>query len=295
MTDTERMPPILGGLSDVADRYDGYLIDLWGTLHNGVEAFPHAVDCLHRLRERGKRVCLLSNGPRRLASIIARLDEMHVPRDVYDHVMSSGEATHLAIRDRADPWHAALGRRCFHLGPPRDADVHQNAGVETVADVREADFILCTGIDGWDETVETYEDILAAGAERGLPMVCANPDLVVVHGDRMSICAGSLAHRYEQLGGDVFYHGKPYRPVYDRCVELLGVTEPTRILGIGDSLRTDVAGANAAGMHSLLLVDGIHAEDFRRSPGGPIDPDRIAAAIGDHGHVPTYVAERLSW
>ena len=294
MNDSE-LTPILHGLSGIAERYDGYLIDLWGTLHNGVDAFPHAVECLHRLREAGKRVCLLSNGPRRLCSIIGRLDEMRVPRDAYDHVMSSGEATHLALRDRADPWHAALGRRCFHLGPPRDHDVHEDAGLELVRDVPDAEFILCTGIDAWNDTVDTYEAVLAAGAERRLPMVCANPDLVVVNGDRMSICAGSLAHRYEQLGGDVYYHGKPYRPVYDRCVELLGIDEPARILGIGDSLRTDVAGANAAGMHSMLLVDGIHAEDFRRGPGGPIDPNRIAAAIREHGHPPNYVAERLSW
>lgn len=295
MNADELTPPIVRGLSEVADRYDGYLIDLWGTVHNGVDAFPHAVECLHRLRERDKRICLLSNGPRRLGSITARLDEMRVPRDAYDYVMSSGEATHLAIRDRADPWHAALGRRCFHLGPPRDDDVHQDAGVELVEEVENADFILCTGIDGWDETVETHEATLAAGAARRLPMICANPDLVVINGDRMNICAGSLARRYEELGGDVFYHGKPYRPVYDRCMKLLGIGEPGRILGIGDSLRTDVAGANAAGMHSMLLVDGIHAEDFRRGPGGPIEPERIAEAIREHGHVPTYVGERLSW
>lgn len=292
---TRQQPQPIAGLRDIAADYDGYLIDLWGTLHNGIAPMPGALDCLARLKATGKRICLLSNAPRRVASVVARLDSMDVPRGLYDAVMSSGEATHRALAARSDPWHARLGRRCLHLGPPRDDDVHEGTGLAMVERVEEADFLLATGIDAWDETVEQYEPLLAAAAGRGLPMVCANPDLVVMVGDRMSICAGALAARYEALGGDVFYHGKPYPSVYDECFRLIGIDRPERVLGVGDSLRTDVAGANRAGAAALLLTGGIHAEEFALPPGAEPDAARLAEAIAREGAAPAYVAHGLVW
>ena len=290
MRDIPSEPRALPGLRAIVGDYDGYIVDLWGTLHDGVRPIPGAVECLLELRKAGKHVCLLSNAPRRIASVVNRLDEMNVPRDAYDFVMSSGEAAHLALAERADPWHARLGRRCFHLGPPRDNDVREGIGLELVDSVEKADFVLATGIDAWDETVEQHAPTLDAAARRGLPMVCANPDLVVMVGDRRSICAGAIAARYEELGGDVFYHGKPHPSVYRTCFELLGTRDPERLIGIGDSLRTDIAGANAAGIASLLLTgEGIHAEEFALAPGG------LAGAIEREGHVPTYVAPGLIW
>src|SRR5690606_34491373 len=232
------------------------IVDLWGTVHDGIRPIPGAVDCLQRLKAAGGRVALLSNAPRRVRSVAARLDAMGVPRDAYDFLLSSGEAAHLALARRDDPWHARLGRRCFHLGPPRDDDVHQGIGLEIVDRPADADFVLATGIDDEDETLADHEATLAAAAARGLPMVCANPDLVVMVGERRSICAGTLAARYEELGGDVFYHGKPYPSVYETCFAELGLDRPDQVLCIGDSLRTDIAGANRAGADSLLLTGG---------------------------------------
>ncbi|EWY37501.1 HAD family hydrolase [Skermanella stibiiresistens SB22] len=287
--------PVHPGISAVADRYDGYILDLWGVLHNGVEPYAGVIDCLERLKAAGKRVCLLSNAPRRRAGVVAKLEGMGITSGHYDHLMTSGEATHDALADPPDAWHAALGRRCLHIGPPRDQDVFEGLGLEMVNDPALADFVVNTGIDDFDETIADYDPVLKACAERSLPMVCANPDLVVVVGTKMAICAGMLAQRYEELGGSVRYHGKPHAPVYKRCFDLLGISDRTRIVAVGDSFRTDVAGANAAGIDALLVTSGIHLEELATAWGEHPDPVKLAAAAAASGHVPRGAIPRFHW
>ncbi|MCB9946667.1 MAG: TIGR01459 family HAD-type hydrolase [Rhodospirillaceae bacterium] len=293
-TDVDRPPPLLPGLAGLADRYDGFILDLWGVVHDGLQPYPHAVDCMMRLRRAGKQVCLLSNAPRRIASVTARLREIGVPDDAYDHVLSSGEATHLALRDRPDAFHRGLGDRCFHLGPPRDNDVHEGLPLAVVAAPEDASFVLATGINDWDETVEDYEPVLQRCAAAGLPMVCANPDLVVVVGDILAVCAGLMAQRYEELGGRVAYHGKPHAPVYQRCFAMMDLPRP-RVLAIGDSLRTDIAGAAAAAIDSIFVTGGIHREELGCDADGNADPDRLRTALAESPHRPTAILPGLRW
>lgn len=286
---------ILPGLSALADRYDGFVLDLWGVLHDGVRPYPGAVDCLDRLRAAGKRVCLLSNAPRRTTAVAAKLAGMGIGPDRYDHLMTSGEATHDALRDRPDDFHRALGRRCLHLGPPRDDDVFEGLDLDFAEAPEDADFVVNTGIDEFGETLADYAPVLDRCAARGLPMVCANPDLVVYVGDSLEICAGELARHYETLGGRVAYHGKPHAPVYRRCLDLMGIGDPGRILGVGDSLRTDVAGANAAGIDALLVTGGIHREELGAAWGEACDPARLAALAVASGHRPRAAVPRFAW
>jgi HAD superfamily hydrolase (TIGR01459 family) len=293
--DTPTTLPVFAGISGLADRYDGYILDLWGVLHNGVEPYPGVIDCLDRLRASGKRVCLLSNAPRRCASVRQKLAGMGITPDHYDHLMTSGEATHEALIDPPDDWHAALGKRCLHIGPPRDKDVFEGAGLEMVDDPAEATFVVNTGIDDFDETIADYDPILKACASRSLPMVCANPDLVVVVGTKMAICAGMLAQRYEELGGSVRYHGKPHAPVYRRCFDLLGIHDRQRIAAVGDSFRTDVAGANAAGIDAVLVTSGIHLEEMATAWGEHPDPRKLAAAAAASGHIPKAAIPHFRW
>ena len=124
-------------------------------------------------------------------------------------------------------------------------------------------------------------------------MVCANPDLVVIHAGKPALCAGALAEEYERLGGRVRWHGKPHPSVYDSCLTLLGVSDRSRILAIGDSLRTDIAGAANAGIDSLLIASGVHAADF--TAGAELDLARIEAAIAESGTHPIGVAARFVW
>lgn len=284
--------PLIDGIAALRGRYDALIVDLWGVVHNGMVPYPGVVDALQRLRADGKRVCLLSNAPRRVATVAARLDEIGVPRDAWDHLLTSGEATRIALEERADPFHAALGRRFFHLGPPRDDDVHAGLDYERVWDVADATFVLNSGIDRAEETVAFHAATLEAAAARKLPMICANPDLIVRIGDHMQICAGALAERYLELGGAVAWHGKPHRSVYERCFRLLGDPDRSRVLAIGDAFHTDMAGAKGAGIDGLFVLGGIHSEDV-----GLDHPDMaVVERLGDeHGARPAAAIRRLVW
>jgi HAD superfamily hydrolase (TIGR01459 family) len=207
--------------------------------------------------------------------------------------MSSGEEAWQHLRGRDDPFYAALGRRVLHIGSERDLEIREGLGLDFVATPDEADFILNTGPAEWEDTIADYAAVLSAARARDLPMVCANPDLVVIHNGLPALCAGVLAEHYEAIGGQVRWHGKPYPSVYDSCLALLGIAERRRILAIGDSLRTDIAGAAGAGIDALLIAGGIHAAEFVAA--GVLDQGRIAAAVRESGTNPIAVAARFVW
>jgi HAD superfamily hydrolase (TIGR01459 family) len=287
--------PNPSGLRELAPDYDGFILDLWGVLHDGFKPFPGVIDGLERLIAAGKRICILSNAPRRAADVIQRMSEIGIPVGLYHHVMSSGEETWLHLAHRPDEFYRSLGRACLHIGPPRDDGMLADVGLLPVGDVAAADFILNTGPWGWEEKATQYEAVMQAARLRDLPMICANPDLVVQHGGRLAICAGTLAQRYEALGGRVRWHGKPFASVYQTCFSLLGVADKRHILAIGDSLRTDIAGANGVGIDSLLIAGGIHAEEFGLAPGEASDVARLQAILAHGDNAPDFVMSHFAW
>ena len=249
--------PLLPGIAPLADRYRGFILDLWGVLHDGQRPLAGAVEALERLRAAGKRVVILSNAPRRAAAVVRRIAEIGIAPSLYDALLSSGEA--------AWQWLAAGGpggQRLYPIMAERDRSMLEGLAFEVVAWVEAADFILNTGVESAADRVEDFEPALAAGAELKIPMVCANPDLMVIHAGKAEICAGAIALRYEEFGGPVRYFGKPHAPIYARCLELLGIEDRGQILAVGDSLRTDIAGANGAGIDGLLVLGGIHQEEL---------------------------------
>jgi HAD superfamily hydrolase (TIGR01459 family) len=286
-------PRLFDGMRALAPKYDGFILDLWGVVHDGTAPFPGVLDCMERLIDAGKRLVLLSNAPRRSDDVARRIAKIGVPQGLYHAVMSSGEEAWQRLKDRNEPFYAALGRRCLHIGSERDLEIRDGLDLSIVETPAEADFILNTGPAEWDDTIETYGPVLRAALARRLPMVCANPDLVVIHHGKPALCAGALAEEYERLGGKVRWHGKPYPSVYDSCLGLLGINDKRRILAIGDSLRTDIAGAAGAGIDSLFITGGIHAAEF--SNHGALDPDRIEAALKEDGLRPVAVAARFVW
>ncbi len=286
---------LLNGVAELAGDYDGYVLDLWGVIHDGIRPYRGAADCLRRLKERGARVVLLSNAPRRAEAVIAGMTAMGIPRALYDHVLSSGEATWLALKSRTDPWHARLGSRCLHLGPERDKGILDGLDLVPAATPAAADFILNTGVDRDEETVGDYEAILADGVRLGRPMVCANPDLEVIRGGRRVICAGSLAARYAALGGEVVYHGKPHGAIYRLCHALIDGVDRRRVIAIGDSLRTDIAGGQGAGFDTVLVTGGIHAEELGLASGARPDPTLLYEACRRAGHIPNAALAAFVW
>lgn len=246
-------------MESLARAYDGFIVDLWGVVHDGVRPYPGVTACLSHLREAGKRVVFLSNAPRRAGPVAAALAGMGIGAELYDGIMTSGEAVRNALRARAEPDFADLGHRLWHLGPPRDRNLFEDLDIEEVARPAEASFMLNTGPDDLappdDETA--FDAALREALDAGLPMVCANPDLEVIRDGRRIVCAGALALRYAAWGGRVIWRGKPDPAVYQPTLGLLG-TDPARTLALGDSLRTDIAGAKAAGIAATLVLSGIH-------------------------------------
>ena len=291
----ETSPPMLAGMSALAEAFDGYILDLWGVLHDGVLAFPHALDCLARLRAAGKRVLILSNAPRRATEVAARCAEMGLTAETYDLLMSSGEEAWRHLAERPDDWHRALGERCYHLGPDRDFAMRAGLDYRFVDDLEEADFILLTGALGQADTRETYADWLERALALDLPMVCANPDYVVIRGGVEEICAGTIALAYEDLGGVVRYHGKPHAGIYRTCLGLFEGIPAERILAVGDSVRTDVVGAQAMGLLAVFVVAGIHEEKLKDPETGAIDREGLAALCRAEGGAPIAALSEFRW
>jgi HAD superfamily hydrolase (TIGR01459 family) len=289
--DARGAPLLLSGLAEVAGRYDGAIIDLWGTVHDGVQPYPGAIDGLRRLRAQGTQVCLLSNAARSAAAIAARLAGMGIDAGCYDLLVSSGEATIEAFR-QPDPWHAALGRTYYLIAPDDGECLLQGLGYIRVEGPDEAAFVLNTGSTPRTELVD-YEAVLRACARRDLPMICANPDLFVRIAGRAIMCAGTIARRYEALGGTVQYHGKPSRAIYERCLQGMS-RHPQAVLAIGDGLETDIAGAHGMGMDSVFVLGGLHAESLSES-GAPPPRGQLRTLLARGGHPPTYVIPYLRW
>jgi HAD superfamily hydrolase (TIGR01459 family) len=284
-------PTLLPHFSALAPDYDVLLCDVWGVVHNGLAAFPDASDALMRARARGAAVVLITNSPRPSKEVDAQLKHLHVPPEAYDAIVSSGDVTRSVIESRR-------GKSLHFLGPERDRPVFSGLNVK-FADVENADYVVCTGlIDDDTETPDDYRERLQAMLARKLFMVCGNPDAVVERGDRLVYCAGALADLYATMGGEVLYAGKPYKPIYDlalkRAAEAFGREVPlSRVLAVGDSLRTDLKGARAAGIDFLFVTAGIHAEELggRDKP----DPAALARAFVAAGDVPKAVMRQLVW
>ncbi len=242
------------GLAELAGRYRGFIIDLWGVVHDGVAPYDGALDCLRRLRAAGGRVVLLSNAPRRAAFAEAALARMGVTRALFDGIVTSGEATWIALA-------AYAGARVYHLGPDRDRNVLDGLPVVRVDHPKEADVVVNTGPDDRRDptSIDGFLPELRSCLDSELPMICANPDLEVVSAGRRLVCAGALAQWYEARGGQVRWIGKPDPAVYDLVWPMLGDIDRGATLAIGDALRTDVAGARAVGVDACWILGGIHA------------------------------------
>jgi HAD superfamily hydrolase (TIGR01459 family) len=285
----------LSGFAPLSDRYDGFVLDLWGVIHDGVNAFPHAIDTLSRLKAAGKKTLLLSNVPRPNFAVQAMMRRMGIPDDLYTDILTSGEAVRGALTNPPDEWWATLGTKVFHLGPERDKPVLEGLPLVETATPAEADFVLNTGPDDHrnPSDVAEFEDVLQDCARAGLRMICGNPDLEVIRGGVRVLCAGGLAVRYAELGGDVRALGKPDPAVYRPALERLALPKG-RVLAVGDSLRTDIAGATGYGLDSCWVLDGIHGEELSDGNVG-FDPAKTEAAARAAGMAPVAALPRFVW
>ncbi len=275
-------------LRDVIDGCDVVLSDIWGVVHNGLEAFPEACEALHTYRREGGTVILITNAPRPADSVQRQLRKLHVADDTYDAIVSSGDLTRLYVADHP-------GRKLFWLGPERDGSIYR--GLDAVlTPLEDADYLVCTGLlDDETESADDYRPMLLKALERNLTFICANPDIVVERGDRLIYCAGAIAELYRELGGEVIFYGKPHRPIYERAMELAAARRGAtvarnRVLAIGDSVRTDLAGAHGFGIDCLFVTRGIHSEEFEGID--QLDPTSVKELFG---HPPKALIRELRW
>ena len=287
--------PVLAGMAAAAADYDALILDLWGVVHDGVAAYPGVRDCLARLRAAEKRVVILSNAPRRAHHAVERLRHMGIGDGLYERIITSGDATRQALGARSEPGYAALGASYFFLGKEADADLLDGLDYRRAAALEEADFLLVTGPAAESTQPADYEALLRRAVGLGLLMVCANPDLAVIRGGQREPCAGAFAERYAELGGAVRAHGKPHPEVFDLCLEALGGVARERVLVVGDGLETDIAGAHAAGLDSLLVTGGLLAHAWGVPSEAPPDPARLAAACSEAGVTPAAAIATFTW
>ncbi len=268
------MVRIIERLDEIAEEYSALYCDLWGCLHDGVRAFPAAVEALARFKARGGAVLLMTNSPRPRASVMRQIEALGVPREVYDTVISSGDAAQDALA------RGMFGHRVYHLGPARDLVFFEREDgspvpVELVP-LEEAEAIVCTGLfDDRTETPEDYRATILHGVNKGLKLLCANPDIVVDVGDKRIYCAGAIAQAYTEAGGESFYFGKPHAPIYTmarRWLDAAGYDAgPRTILAIGDGIHTDIAGASGEDLDSVFVTGGLAAAETATS--GEAGPD----------------------
>lgn len=281
----------MSSLSTIAGNYDAILSDVWGVVHNGVAAHPAAVDALCRFREAGGRVVLITNAPRPSPDIIDMLDDLAVRRDAYDAVVSSGDVT----RAMLVPYR---GQTLHYVGPAEENDGLFEGLDITLGAPEEARAVIVTDLDNDDQTPDDYGDRITTWLARKLPMICANPDRVVEHGDQLIYCGGALADLYEARGGMIHMAGKPYRPIYDEALQAAEKVagrslDRGRILAIGDSVRTDAIGAANAGLDLLFVTGSIHAGELDAF--GSPDPDAIRALVAPSGARLEAFMPRLAW
>jgi HAD superfamily hydrolase (TIGR01459 family) len=288
------MPPksndivVLDSVASLASSADAWISDIWGVLHNGLTAFPGAAPACIRFREQGGTVVLVTNAPRPAAAVARMLDRLGISSAAYDAIVTSGDVSRGLLADFA-------GRHVHHLGPDRDAGILEGLDIRIGA-AESADVVLCTGL-LHDETEqpEDYRPSLAALASRRVPLICANPDLIVERGPKLIPCAGALAEIYKSLGGRVLYAGKPYPAIYARAyaeIERARGSLPAkeRILAIGDGIRTDVEGAGREALRCLFIASALHVNDQRE-----FDSGHVADLFAGHAHPPAAAMRSLAW
>ena len=292
MTQTPAETQIIQNIADISAPYTAVLCDLWGCLHDGIRPFDAGLAALQTLCTQGKSVWLLTNSPRPSPDVIRQLDAIGVTRDLYHGVISSGDA---AIAEVAN---GTYGSQIYHLGPARDLPFFKTLDV-TLTTQDHADAIICTGlINDETETPDDYKNALLDAKNRDLPMLCANPDIIVDRGDKRIFCAGALAAAYDKIGGRVDYAGKPHAPIYRLALAKLTATHQdiraADILCIGDGIHTDIAGATAQSMPSVFITGGLAARqtDTQTAPQSNPNPAKLGEFLINHPR-PTYAIGHL--
>lgn len=284
----------ISGLKEIYQDYDFFVLDIWGVLHDGVSAYPNVIETLDFLRHEGKKICLLSNAPRRSSKVVTMLQNFGITPNHYDFILTSGEATFLDLKKNQEEGFKTFGQNYFYIGPKKDIDLLDGLNYVRVDEAAKAGLAVTTGFDGESSTLAEKLPQALEAKKYNLPMICVNPDLIVVrqNGEEM-ICAGALANEYEKIGGKVFYYGKPFLAVYKMVHEIFGYPENKKILAIGDGLETDIKGANDFKIDSVLITGGILANSLGIKYWQTADEKKLNSICNNYHTFPKFVISNL--
>lgn len=281
-------------IRELADLYDYFIFDVWGVVHDGTSAYSGVVDAIKFLREKNKKICFLSNAPRRSFKVAAVLQKYGITPDLYDFILTSGEAAYLDFEKNQNKNFSDFGRNYFYIGPQKDIDLLSGLNYQMVSSASEASVAITTGFDGDDSVLEEKMPQLREAKKAGLSLICVNPDLIVVKKSGAElICAGALALEYKKMNGEVLYYGKPFSTVYHMTCELFGCDKNSKIAAIGDGMETDIKGANDFGIDSVLITGGILSNKLNIKYGETADKNKLETICKNYQLYPKFVLPGL--
>lgn len=279
-------------VKDLIDRYDAFLLDLWGVVHDGMHVYKGAFECLNNMYFHNKQIVFISNAPRRSIKAKEGLKRVGIEDDVYHHIITSGELTRNFIKNE----NHGFGKNYVMIGPERDNGLLEGLDYNMVKHPKDANFITVTGFENDDSAIDEAMPTLITAKEHDLPMICANPDMIIVRqSGKQALCAGVIANEYQKMGGKVKQFGKPYNDVFQEAIEWLGFKDKSRIAMIGDNLHTDIKGANAVGLDSYLIAGGILGKKLGITHGQLPEKKTLSAICKQEGITPTGVLPALVW
>ncbi len=286
------------GISDISDSYSGFLIDQWGVLHDGVKAYDGVIDCLKQLKERQKHVIILSNSGKRAKDNEERLSDLGITSELYDQIITSGEVTWQGLDKQDEGYFKNIGKKCIVISRGGDRSIVNSLDVEVVDEPKDADFLIISGTDAPDKTLEDYEPLLKESARYNLKAVCANPDSLGIMGGRNIMGPGTLAARYKDFGGIVEYIGKPHKFIFQHCMKILQENNiyPGQTVMIGDTMAHDILGSSLVNIDTCLITRGIHNSVFAQCK-EPAEIDQaLDILVRQYNNVrPKYLVSDLNW
>jgi len=284
----------INGLDEIIDNYQYFILDIWGVIHDGSSLYPNAIKSLEFLKKKEKKVCFLSNAPRRSKKVIEIFDKFGIDNNLYDFILTSGESSYLELTNNLNNNFAKFGNKYFFIGPAKDLDLLDGLQYERVDDISQANFILNTGFENEDSKIDEKLPLAIQGVKYKIPMLCINPDLIVVrkNGQEM-ICAGMLALEYKKLGGQVHYFGKPFENVYNMVLEKFSNPDKASVVAIGDGLETDIKGAIDFGIHNILVTGGILAKELGIKFSQDADERVLQNLLSSYNFYPNFVISNL--
>lgn len=286
------------GISDISDSYMGFIIDQWGVLHDGDRPYPGVVECLRELKNRNKYIIILSNSGKRSENNIERMKKIGIGPSLYDELITSGELAWQGMKNQTDGFFKGLGKKVYIMSRGGDRSIVDGLDLEIVDDIKKASFLVISGADSPEKTLEDYEPILKEAARKQIKALCANPDSRGVMGNQNIMGPGTLARRYEDFGGVVHYMGKPHQPIFQHCIKILQSKEiyPGQTIMIGDTMAHDILGGNLVNIDTCLVRCGLHEQSFANAATPGQMNRALTLLVNQYNRVrPKYLVETLKW